>query len=179
MKKSKLKWFNGCLICNLNRLPKGVDKSRHLQYHFVACAASQADLRRLLREKLNADVSANYLQDYWSESRSNAAQKLPEVRGLWARKSTHNDTVFWVGDSPAPSTPPTMTVQETIEWIPVENEMPRALMVVLAATVRDFVFAAYWDALDQCWHTNTASGSLIHNVTHWANMPSGPNKEKA
>jgi hypothetical protein len=123
MKKSKLKWFNGCLVIgNRDRIPKEVDKPRHSQYYFLACAASRADLKRLLHEKLNADASASYLRNYWSESRSNAAQKLLEVRGLWVKKNQFSDEVFWVGDdAPAPKLP---VVQETIERIPVESEMP-------------------------------------------------------
>jgi hypothetical protein len=68
--------------------------------------------------------------------------------------------------------------EETIEWIDVLSELPDDSISVLIIGREDqddintFMWIGYWDSADDCWRSS--DGSIIDEVTYWADMPIGP-----
>jgi hypothetical protein len=64
---------------------------------------------------------------------------------------------------------------ETISWVNVRTLMPDDDMIVLIRTKNDAepVWFGYHDGLDDRWR-NVDGMQCQHTVTHWAEMPAGP-----
>jgi hypothetical protein len=69
-------------------------------------------------------------------------------------------------------------MDEVIKWIDAAVEMPDDSIDVLVFgrecldDLNTLVWTGYWDSLDECWRCN--NGSELNAITHWAEMPEGP-----
>jgi hypothetical protein len=68
-------------------------------------------------------------------------------------------------------------IKELIHWIPVESQMPDEGIAVLLynGNGSEPVYPGYFEEETQdgfVWRC--LDGSLMENVTHWAEMPAGP-----